>query len=106
MLLREIMILDPRVKAGVYGRGMHSVAEFVIRRRHIRVGTDRFYEDPSVIRNLDEECDRRRRLLVYPQHKHEFLRIETQTLQLSNGHFCRIEFAKICLRSENILPLK
>src|SRR5438876_4194310 len=79
------------------------MAEFVIRRLHVRVRTDRFYKDSSVVRNLDEECDRGRGLLRSILNINmNLLCIETQTLQLSDGHFCGIEFRKnLVQRSEN-----
>src|SRR5437870_6638576 len=81
---------------------MHSMAEFMIGCFHVRVRTDRFHKDPSIVRNLDEECDSGRSLLRSILNINmNLLRIETQTLQLSNGHFCRIEVRKnLVQRSE------
>src|SRR5437870_8035185 len=81
---------------------MHSMAEFMIGCFHVRIGTDRFHKDPSVVRNLDEECDRRRRLLRSILNINmNLLRVEAKPLQLSNGHFRRVELCKdLVQRSE------
>src|SRR6266568_8808680 len=71
------------------------MAEFMKGCLHVRVRTDRFYKDPSVVRNLDEECDRGRSLLRSILYINmNLLRVETQTLQLSNRHLRRIELCK------------
>src|SRR6266571_3134246 len=82
---------------------MHSMAEFMIGCFHVRIGTDRFHKDPSVVRNLDEECDRLRSLLRSILNiDMNLFRVEAKPLQLSDGHFCRIEFRKdLVQRSEN-----
>src|SRR2546426_8592606 len=74
---------------------MHSMAEFMIGCFHVRVRTDRFHKDPSVVRNLDEECNGGRSLLRSILNINmNLLRIETQTLQLANGHLRRVELCK------------
>src|SRR6267143_617968 len=82
------------------------MAEFVIGRFHIRVWTDRLDKDPSVVGNLDEECDRGRSFLrAIFNINMNLLRIEAQTLQLSNWHFRWIELCKnLVQRSENSSP--
>src|SRR6266516_1622312 len=69
------------------------MAEFVIGCFHVGVWTDRFYKNPSIVGNLDEACHRGWSLLrpIFNIDVN-LLRIETKTLELSNGHFGRIEF--------------